>query len=268
MQSEREKFNIVASISGLQNNFVLNIPIRYQIENNGTLIFDLGGGRVVTDSAISKQIQLNQVAACDPEAIETSLRFAKSRFGNTLTLTGTDQFKRMAVEIAVRRGLFITFSDPSLEQYKMEFSEKIFNPNIAKEKSNVRSAEQNTNQGNSPPDGRDSLYQMSERDLDSEPQCDQMFLQGDAQINLGEHEGEKLQGQCPGLRQPGFEGAKTDRANSRSRDSRTGSKYADSRGEADKEVQPVSLMEKAQEPSIALPSNKQVIAPKPSGVER
>lgn len=267
-QSEVERLKIVAAISGFDYMAFRQTKILYRVEPTGTVIFDLGGGRIVTDSAISKQIQLNDIAAHDPVAIETSLRFAVSKFGNTLVLTGPPDFQRLAVEIAVKSGLFVKFDDPALEQYSKDFALKIFNSNIAREKSNVRSAEKNTNQGNSSPVRRDSLYQLPERKLDSESMCDQMLLHGNAQINLGEHEGERLQGQRSGLRQPNFEGAEIDRASSQSRDSRSGSKYADSRGDADKEVQPVPVMEKEQESNIALPGNRQVIAPKPSGVER
>lgn len=200
MQFEREKFNIVATLSGLQSNQVFALSIKYKIENNGTLIFDLGNGRVVTDSVISQQIQLNNAASCDPESIETALRFAKSRFGSTLALTGSDEFKRRAVEIAVRRGLSITFSDPVLEQYKFDFSEKIFKSGIAKEKSNVRSAEKNTNQGKSSPDGGDSLYQLPERDLVSESTGNQVLLQSDVQNDLAKRIGEGVQGQRNRLR--------------------------------------------------------------------
>lgn len=204
-QSEVMQLKIVATLAGFKDNPVPTIKIKYQVVSNGTVIFDLGEGRIVTDSAISNQIQLNQAAACDQEAIETSLRFAVSRFGNTLKLTGTDEFKRLAVETAVRRGLFITFTDPSLEQYKKEFSEKIFSSHKTKEKPNVRNAEKNTNQGKSSPDGRDHLYPLSERDLVSESASNQMLLQSDVQNDLAERVRERIQGQRSGLRQSGIE---------------------------------------------------------------
>lgn len=69
IQSETIKFKIVGSISGMDNMPVLRASIKHRVEHNETIIFDLGRGRIVIDSAISKQIQLNAAAALDVESI-------------------------------------------------------------------------------------------------------------------------------------------------------------------------------------------------------
>jgi hypothetical protein len=120
---EAQSLHLVASISG-QGDEQLRPPIvQHRVERNGTVVFDLGRGCIVTDSAFSKQIQLNDIAASDPAAIATSLRFAVARFGNTLTLTGSAEFQKLAVETAVRNGLNIKFADPALEQYRHELDQ-------------------------------------------------------------------------------------------------------------------------------------------------
>lgn len=118
---EAEQFKMVAAITGLHDRQAPRLNFSHRIERNGSVIFDLGQGRQVIDSAISKQIQLNNVAALDPAAVETSLRFAASKFGNKLVLTGPVEFQKLAVEIAVKKGLGIQFVDQALDAYRKKF---------------------------------------------------------------------------------------------------------------------------------------------------
>lgn len=119
---ETEHLEIVASVSGPDRRPVSRLVITHRVEHNGTVVFDLGNGRTLTDSAIVKQVQLNAAAATSPEAIAMALSFAATKFGNTLTLTGPPAFQRLAVETAVRRGLPIHFNDPVLQAYKQELA--------------------------------------------------------------------------------------------------------------------------------------------------
>ena len=48
------------------------------------------------------------------------MRFATTKFGNTLSLTGTTEFQRLAVETAVSQRLGIKFADPELEAYRAQ----------------------------------------------------------------------------------------------------------------------------------------------------
>lgn len=117
-EHEAEKLKIKAALSGHEQRSAARMQFTHKVERTGTVIYNFGSGRIVTDSAISKQIQLNDVAASDPNAIATSLRFATSKFGNTLTLTGSQQFQKLAVEIAVRERLGVKFADPALDAYR------------------------------------------------------------------------------------------------------------------------------------------------------
>ncbi len=120
-QREADKLKIVAAITGKAYRPSHRLNFTHHIERNGSVVFSLGLGRTITDSAISKQLQLNAAAANCPEAIATALSFATTRFGNTLTLTGSQEFQRLAVETAVLKGLGIKFSDPALEAYREKF---------------------------------------------------------------------------------------------------------------------------------------------------
>lgn len=122
---EAGQLKIVAMVSGQEYRPAPRLAFTHTVARNGTVIYDFGGGRTVTDSAISKQVQLNDTAARSPEAIATALRFATAKFGNTLTVTGSLEFQRLVVETAVRNGMNIFFHDPALQAYKQEFTASI-----------------------------------------------------------------------------------------------------------------------------------------------
>ena len=119
-QRESDHLQIVAAATGSETKLAQRTRLNFthRVERNGTVIYDLGRGRMITDSAISRQVQLNNIAASSPEAISTALQFASARFGRTLTLYGTQEFQRLAVEIAVKKGLAVNFADPTLDAYR------------------------------------------------------------------------------------------------------------------------------------------------------
>ncbi len=117
-QREADRLKIVAALSGQDYRPAPRLRISHQIERNGTVIYDFGSGRKITDSAIARQVQLNDAAAHSPAAIATALRFATSKFGTTLTLSGSVEFQRLAVETAVGQRLGVKFADPQMEAYR------------------------------------------------------------------------------------------------------------------------------------------------------
>jgi len=118
IQREADQLKIVATASGVEDYPAPRLRIEHQILRNGTVVFNLGRGRVITDSRTARQIQLNTEAANSPESIETALRFATSKFGRNLTLSGSPEFQKFAVETAVTKGLGIRFVDPALDAYR------------------------------------------------------------------------------------------------------------------------------------------------------
>jgi hypothetical protein len=118
IQREADQLKIVASASGRENYPAPRLRIEHKILRNGTIVFNLGGGRIITDSRATRQIQLNNDAAHSQDSIETALRFATSKFGQNLTLTGPAAFQKLAVETAVQKGLGIRFVDPALDDYR------------------------------------------------------------------------------------------------------------------------------------------------------
>jgi hypothetical protein len=165
-ERETGQLQIRASVSGHDYRPAPRMSFTHRIERSGTVVYNLGNGRIVTDSATSKQIQLNEVAANDPAAIATSLRFASSKFGNTLTLTGSPEFQKLAVEVAARERLGIRFADPTLEAYREKLlSEQQHRPTFAKEKQYAQRDRIERFKQIPPAHIRERLYNLSSSDL-------------------------------------------------------------------------------------------------------
>ena len=60
----------------------------------------------------------------DAKTIETGLRLAVQKYGQSLDLKGDEAFKRRAVEVAVAAGMRVEFTDQALNQYKAELMER------------------------------------------------------------------------------------------------------------------------------------------------
>lgn len=117
-QREAIELRVVSTVGGMLDIPARRLSFSHRIVRSGTVIFDLGQGRHLIDSAVAKQIQLNEAAAVDPSVVETSLRFATSKFGPQLTLGGPASFQKLAVEIAVNKGLGVRFVNPELDAYR------------------------------------------------------------------------------------------------------------------------------------------------------
>lgn len=132
------------------------LPIKHRVTWLGSVVYDLGHGHTITDKISPNRILLNNLAANDPTSIETSLRFAAKKFGGTLTLTGSREFQRLAVETSVNKGLGVKFADPALEKYRMTLIEQQH-----KEQQNARTV-RNESRTIPPAHRRDRLRQLSE----------------------------------------------------------------------------------------------------------
>jgi hypothetical protein len=119
-KGEMTKLQISATITGLNYQPAVRLTFTHRIEPSGSVVYDLGKGRTITDTAISRRILLNEISEKDPEAIAVSLRFGILKFGKTLALSGSPEFQRLAVEVSVRERLDITFYDPVLETYRQK----------------------------------------------------------------------------------------------------------------------------------------------------
>ncbi len=101
-QAEREKLSDV--LKGLH----------HIIDKRGHVTYHADGKNLFRDEGRS----LSVLDSKSDRAIVAALATAQAKFGNTLTLTGSDEFKRQAVAASVKHGLGVNFSDPSLNQMR------------------------------------------------------------------------------------------------------------------------------------------------------
>lgn len=126
------------------------------------------------DLFIDEGRRLQVVNENSETAIAAALAVAKQKFGTTLTLTGSSEFQRHAVEVAVKNNLGIKFADPSLETYRQSLMEK-------------QNALSHTNQlaGQAPPPHlRNGLHYLSSRDLVLNLGGDELPLQQNVQTDV------------------------------------------------------------------------------------
>lgn len=94
------------------------LRLTYTVNRQGDVSY-LQAGREIIRDQVKRVTMLNH----DGDTIETGLRLAMQKFGSRLELTGTDEFKRQAVEISIERGLRIDFSNPGLNEYRQQLEE-------------------------------------------------------------------------------------------------------------------------------------------------
>lgn len=80
------------------------------ITKKGTIIHRVGGSAIREDGE-----RLAISSGATPACIEAGLRMAMVRYGNRLTVTGSDAFKEQAASVAAKAHLPITFADGALE---------------------------------------------------------------------------------------------------------------------------------------------------------
>lgn len=109
------------SIPGITGTLILNAEtvlktLAHHVEKNGDITYRLRGNAVLRDEG-------RHLAVLDENsesAIAAGLLIASEKFGGTLTLTGSMDFQRCAVEIAVAQGISVKFADPQLEAMRQQ----------------------------------------------------------------------------------------------------------------------------------------------------
>ena len=237
---EAVQLKSIASISGKLNLKSSRLPFTHHVERNGTIIFNFGNGQIITDSAIFRQVQLNQAAAISSQAVETALIYSTSRFGSILTLSGSSEFKQLAVRTAVLKNLNIQFTDPALQAYQNEFAKTIRQNNVgirhskavpiatqpANQEGNNHDKYQgsnidsnsdqnlsannftgaNENAGRITTNNRTGLHELSNGELVSERDHSELLLQGDVQGDVGNRKKGRTDLRVPGTTQSGAVG--------------------------------------------------------------
>ena len=92
----------------------------FVVSINGDVTYSQNGRDVLRDEG-------QHVAVLDQnseEAIAAGLLLAREKFGPNLTLTGSPEFQRRVVAVAVAQGIPIKFVDPKLEAIRLQFADE------------------------------------------------------------------------------------------------------------------------------------------------
>lgn len=127
------------------------------ITKEGTIIYQAGASAIRDDGA---RLQLSRGTTA--EGVETALRMATARYGKTINVTGSAEFKELVAQSAATRNLSIQFADTALEQRRLFLLQQIA------ENNHDRSNRGRAGSGNGRSDGRDvpgAGAQSRQRDL-------------------------------------------------------------------------------------------------------
>jgi hypothetical protein len=86
------------------------------VTKKGTIIYRVGSSAVRDDGD-----KLMVSRGADHAALQAALRMAIARYGNRITVNGSDLFKQRAIEAAAAANLHLTFDDPALERRRLSF---------------------------------------------------------------------------------------------------------------------------------------------------
>lgn len=103
---------------GQQNAQALPLAVD-NITKKGTVIYKAGKSAIRDDGS---KLAISKTA--NYELVEKALKIAIEKYGNTLSLSGTPQFKAMAIKIATEKNLNITFKEPNLQTIANSYQEK------------------------------------------------------------------------------------------------------------------------------------------------
>ena len=88
------------------------------ITKQGTIIYRVGLSAVRDDGA---RLQVSREVTND--GIDAALRLAIQKYGTTIAVSGSDEFKRRVAEVAAHSRLTIHFDDPTLEQQRQRHAQ-------------------------------------------------------------------------------------------------------------------------------------------------
>jgi hypothetical protein len=103
--------------SGYDNQIIYRAPhLSYEVHRDGNVTYRHDGRSVVRDHG-----RAVRVLQTDPAAIEAALRLSQAKFGPVLKLQGPAAMQREAARVAAEAGLYVEFSDNSLNDIMQEW---------------------------------------------------------------------------------------------------------------------------------------------------
>lgn len=95
----------------------------------GDVHYLLGRNRLFTDRG--KHVVFNPVGAASDEAIAAGLLLAKEKFGDKLTINGSDEFKKRVIAVIIKNKIQVRFADQMLNSMHQEALDELPVPSLA-----------------------------------------------------------------------------------------------------------------------------------------
>lgn len=144
--------------------------VSWEVNNRlGEVAYHRNGLEIFRDRGT--QIGISKAGETDRESIAAALLVARQKFGDELTLTGSEKFKKLAVEVMVQNGITAKITDPNLETYRQQLIKE-------KQNGNQRNHQQKQTDARPPAHLRDWLHHLSDGDLVLDTERDVGLLQG------------------------------------------------------------------------------------------
>lgn len=103
------------------NSALILKALMYVVAANGDITYSRDGHAVLRDEG-------RHLAVLDPndeDAIEAALLLGREKFGTSLALTGSAEFKQRVVSVAVAKGIPVKLVDPQLEALRLRFVDEM-----------------------------------------------------------------------------------------------------------------------------------------------
>lgn len=96
---------------------IRRLDLRYRVDRStGDVTYLFGNRAAFTDHG--RQIRFSSAGAGDTASVDVALRLAREKFGRSLVINGSADFRQRAVEAVVRMRLDVTLTDPALEAFR------------------------------------------------------------------------------------------------------------------------------------------------------
>lgn len=99
------------ALSGSSKDINIFRNFESSIKKDGAVVYSAGDS-LVRDEGRAVKVPLTP----DTKSVEMAIRLAQSKYGNTLDISGSDDFKQMVVDVAVSQKINIKFKNPDMEK--------------------------------------------------------------------------------------------------------------------------------------------------------
>lgn len=106
----------INSISATDNYTDFRLDFSYEIDKNGTILYKINDDVIIKDTGAKIEI-----VKTSEDNLKLSLDLAINKFGKSIELSGSDEFRKEVVEFAIKNNYKLEFIDEFSKQYQAEY---------------------------------------------------------------------------------------------------------------------------------------------------